>query len=208
MGRRERPVDPSSGPLPAFAHELRELRKAAGSPSYRALAKVAHFSDTSLSVAAGGTTLPSLEVTLAYVRACGGDVGEWTRRWSSTASVLGLAPDRAGPVPQPAPSQLRPAQLQVKGDLTEDEARDLLASRLGRDRIAADPIATFELIELCTRLPLALGIAAARAAIRASLPLAETAAELRDAGRRLDALDVGDAATSVRAVFSWSLAGR
>jgi tetratricopeptide (TPR) repeat protein len=88
--------------------------------------------------------------------------------------------------------------------LTGEEAKELLAARLGGDRLAADPAAAQELIGLCARLPLALAIAAARAATQPALPLADLAAELRDAGGRLDALDVGDAAASVRAVFSWS----
>jgi tetratricopeptide (TPR) repeat protein len=88
--------------------------------------------------------------------------------------------------------------------LTGDEAHELLAARLGGDRLGADPAAAQELIGLCARLPLALAIAAARASTQPALPLAALAAELRDAGGRLDALDVGDAAASVRAVFSWS----
>ena len=88
--------------------------------------------------------------------------------------------------------------------VTGDEAHELLAARLGGDRLAAEPAAAQELIGLCARLPLALAIAAARAATQPALPLAALAAELRDAGGRLDALDVGDAAASVRAVFSWS----
>jgi DNA-binding SARP family transcriptional activator/tetratricopeptide (TPR) repeat protein len=88
--------------------------------------------------------------------------------------------------------------------LTHDEAHELLAARLGGDRLAADRAAAQELIGLCARLPLALAIAAARAATQPALPLAALAAELRDATGRLDALDAGDAAASVRAVFSWS----
>jgi tetratricopeptide (TPR) repeat protein len=88
--------------------------------------------------------------------------------------------------------------------LTGEEAKELLAARLGGDRLAADPAAAQELTGLCARLPLALAIAAARAATQPALPLADLAAELRDAGSRLDALDAGDAAASVRAVFSWS----
>jgi DNA-binding SARP family transcriptional activator/Tfp pilus assembly protein PilF len=88
--------------------------------------------------------------------------------------------------------------------LTGAEARELLARRLGPERLAAEVAAADELIELCARLPLALSIAAARAASAAALPLASLAADLRDARGRLDALDTGHAAASVRAVFSWS----
>jgi DNA-binding SARP family transcriptional activator/tetratricopeptide (TPR) repeat protein len=83
------------------------------------------------------------------------------------------------------------------------EARDLLARRLGADRVAAEPSAVDEIITRCARLPLALAIAAARTR-QTGFPLAAVATELRDAGRRLDVLADWDAATDVRAVFSWS----
>ena len=80
----------------------------------------------------------------------------------------------------------------------------LLTARIGAGRAAAEPDAVAEIAALCARLPLALAIAAARAAARPGFPLAALAAELRDAAGRLDALDTGDPAASVRAVFSWS----
>ena len=88
--------------------------------------------------------------------------------------------------------------------LTDAEARELLARRLGPQLVADDPAATDELIQLCARLPLALSIAAARTASQPGLSLAGLAADLRDARRRLDALDTGHVATNVRAVLSWS----
>ena len=84
------------------------------------------------------------------------------------------------------------------------EAHEMLARRLGPGRTAAESQAADEIINSCARLPLALGIAVGRAAGRAKRPLTELAAELRDARGRLDALQAGDAATNVRAVFSWS----
>jgi len=48
---------------------------------YRALAKRAGFSASTLSVAASGAVLPSLDVTLAYVQACGGNPDLWRERW-------------------------------------------------------------------------------------------------------------------------------
>jgi DNA-binding SARP family transcriptional activator/Tfp pilus assembly protein PilF len=87
--------------------------------------------------------------------------------------------------------------------LSPAEADELLAQRLGRERLAAEPGVAAELIDLCARLPLALSIAAAHAAMQPELPLTALAGQLRDASGRLDALDAGDAA-SVRAVFSWS----
>nr|WP_317619722.1 helix-turn-helix domain-containing protein [Streptomyces akebiae] len=81
VARPERPLDPAAGPVPRLAHELRELRRAAGSPSYRTMADAAGFSAAALSRAASGTRLPSLAVVQGYARACGGDPGEWEPRW-------------------------------------------------------------------------------------------------------------------------------
>jgi tetratricopeptide (TPR) repeat protein/transcriptional regulator with XRE-family HTH domain len=95
----------------------------------------------------------------------------------------------------------RPVTLDV---LSVEEAAALLVSRLGRDRVTAEPGTVSELIDRCARLPLALAIVAARAALNPRLPLRVLADELRDEQVRLDALDAGDHATSVRAVFSSS----
>ncbi|MET8869922.1 hypothetical protein ABZW11_43905 [Nonomuraea sp. NPDC004580] len=78
-GRRERPVPP--GPLQEFAQGLRDLRAAAGNPSYRAMERRAGYSSSALSAAAAGDRLPSLALTLAYVGACGGDQDAWSEKW-------------------------------------------------------------------------------------------------------------------------------
>jgi len=89
--------------------------------------------------------------------------------------------------------------------LAHGEAIELLAARIGPDRATAEPGAVSEIASLTAWLPLAIAIAAARAATRPGLPLAALADELRSASGRLDALDAGDPAASVRAVFSWSV---
>ncbi|GAA3343848.1 BTAD domain-containing putative transcriptional regulator [Amorphoplanes nipponensis] len=89
------------------------------------------------------------------------------------------------------------------GMLDTGEARDLLTARLGAERTAAQAGAVDTIIGRCARLPLALAIAAARAAARPDLPLAALAGELRD-GERLDALSTGDVGADVRSVFRWS----
>lgn len=86
--------------------------------------------------------------------------------------------------------------------LTDAEASELLALRLGTRRLADEPAAQEELIRLCARLPLALSITTARAAMNPGLSLAAVAAELKEA--RLDALTTGEVAMDVRAVLSWS----
>ncbi|MEV6603081.1 NACHT and WD repeat domain-containing protein [Kutzneria sp. NPDC051319] len=88
MPRPERPLELNDGPLTSFASDLRKLRETAGSPPYRTLARQAHYSVTTLSEAAGGRMLPSLAVTLSYVRACGGDPVEWEQRWRDTSARL------------------------------------------------------------------------------------------------------------------------
>lgn len=87
MPRVERALE-GDGALTAFAAELRTLRQKAGSPPYRRLAAIAHYSATTLADAAGGQRLPTLAVLLAYVRACNGDVAEWERRWHVLAASL------------------------------------------------------------------------------------------------------------------------
>ncbi|WP_434444241.1 ATP-binding protein [Lentzea sp. E54] len=82
------------------------------------------------------------------------------------------------------------------------EAKRMLARRVGQRRTSAEPAAVAEIVELCARLPLALAVVAARAAIRPGFPLARFADELRTA--RLDALSGGDARADLRSVFSWS----
>jgi DNA-binding SARP family transcriptional activator/tetratricopeptide (TPR) repeat protein len=88
--------------------------------------------------------------------------------------------------------------------LSHAEAVQMLAALLGAGRAAAEPAAVERIAGLCACLPLALAVAAARAAARPRFPLATLAGELAESAGRLDALEAGDPATSVRAVFSWS----
>ncbi|MEU4443348.1 hypothetical protein AB0K14_13905 [Actinosynnema sp. NPDC050801] len=69
-----------------FASDLRRLRERAGRPTYRELGRRTNYSAAALSAATAGRKLPSLAVTLAFVRACGGDVAEWRARWSGIAA--------------------------------------------------------------------------------------------------------------------------
>jgi DNA-binding SARP family transcriptional activator/tetratricopeptide (TPR) repeat protein len=96
------------------------------------------------------------------------------------------------------------ARLLTLGLLDPAAARALLAGRLGRRRVAAEPDAVDEIVARCAGLPLALAIVAARAAVEPRFPLAALADGLRETAGRLDALDGGDPASQVRAVFSWS----
>lgn len=88
--------------------------------------------------------------------------------------------------------------------LTRHEARDLLIGRLGGERVLADEDTATELADLCARLPLALNIAAAHAALHPTRALSHLVEELRDTRRRLDTFAIGDGAADVRTVFSWS----
>ncbi|MEV1329256.1 BTAD domain-containing putative transcriptional regulator [Micromonospora costi] len=87
--------------------------------------------------------------------------------------------------------------------LTTDEARDLLARRIGADRVRREQPAADEIVTASARLPLALAVVAARAAARPSFPLAALAAELRQHDR-LDPFDGGAPRSDVRAVLATS----
>jgi DNA-binding SARP family transcriptional activator len=88
--------------------------------------------------------------------------------------------------------------------MSESEALELLTERLGAVVTAAGPKTAEQLAALCGGLPLALSVAAVRAAENPSTGLAGLTAQLQDIRGRLDVLEVGERASSVRAVFSWS----
>ncbi|MDX3518425.1 BTAD domain-containing putative transcriptional regulator [Streptomyces scabiei] len=67
------------------------------------------------------------------------------------------------------------------------DARAMLAAYTGHARPVAEPGAADEIVTRCGRLPLALTIAAARAAARPDIPLAALASELRRTRNTLDA---------------------
>jgi tetratricopeptide (TPR) repeat protein/transcriptional regulator with XRE-family HTH domain len=84
------------------------------------------------------------------------------------------------------------------------DAVGLLRALIG-SRVDADPEAAAELAARCSRLPLAVRVAAEIATAYPARPLADLASELEDRQQRLDLLDAGhDEDTAVRAVFSWS----
>jgi tetratricopeptide (TPR) repeat protein len=116
---------------------------------------------------------------------------------TSRSQLTGLVVEGARPVP-----------LDV---LDACEAAELVASRLGPERAAAEAAAVAAIIEHSAGLPLAISVTCARAVGRPTLMLADLAAVLAVARGRLDALRTGEETTDLRAVFSWSadkLSGR
>ncbi|MFC3584771.1 helix-turn-helix domain-containing protein [Streptantibioticus rubrisoli] len=91
MGRRQRPLDPSRGPVVEFAAELRALREAAGNPTFAAMSRRAHRSASVLSEAAGGVEFPTWATVEAFVQACGQhETGPWRDRWERTRDALAV----------------------------------------------------------------------------------------------------------------------
>lgn len=126
-------MDPAAGPLQSFAYDLRKVRAEAGNLTYRVLAKAAGYSATTLSEAAGGLRKPTLDVVLAYVGACRGDVETWRRRWHELDAELRSEPETSnepekttatGPATPAPPPSLQPE--------TQPEAR--------AETVAAKPI--------------------------------------------------------------------
>lgn len=130
MPRNENPLDPLAGPVAAFASDLRTLRHEAGHMTYRVMAKRTGYSVTTLSVAASGASLPSLEVTLAYVQACGGDAQQWRARWCKTAEHR-QQPQGGAPVSGLNSSGLRSSSLRggLAAGAVVKEAKPVPAAR-------------------------------------------------------------------------------
>jgi NB-ARC domain/Helix-turn-helix domain len=141
LGRQETPIYPGAGPLRDLAAGLRLLRVEAGSPSYRCLARRTHFSVSTLARAADGRRLPSLDVLLAYVRACGGDEQEWRSRWQFLLRdrALARAPEDARAPEPPGPS-LVPRQLPT--DVRDYVGREAELRRVSQRTSGGSPTAT------------------------------------------------------------------
>ncbi|MGI5427274.1 WD40 repeat domain-containing protein [Streptomyces sp. CA-179760] len=125
-GRAEGELDPAAGPVPRFAAGLRALRESAGRPTYREMARRARYGVTTLSQAAAGRQLPTRAVTLAYVKACGGDLAEWERRWREASDELAAeaAADETARPPYRGLTRFEP------GDAELFFGRDQLVERL------------------------------------------------------------------------------
>ncbi len=98
------------------------------------------------------------------------------------------------------------AQRLTVRTLDPAEAVELLEHVTVRHRPQDDPQEVAELARLCGQLPLALRIAAERAASRPHMPLADLIQDLRDESSLWDALATDDEeeAGTVRSVFAWS----
>ncbi len=94
-----------------------------------------------------------------------------------------------------------PVTLEV---LEEAEARQLFVARLGLRRVSAEEEAVERIVRQCARLPLALSLAAARAATRPGFTLKSLCLELAEARGGVTALVTDSSMVDVSSVFSWS----
>ncbi|WP_409180653.1 helix-turn-helix domain-containing protein [Amycolatopsis sp. VS8301801F10] len=138
MPRAEQPLPADGTVLTEFAQALRQVRKAAGTPTYRALARRAHYSSSTLAEAAGGKILPSLEVTVAFVQACDADAGEWERRWHATASRIAADAPPPAACPEESEDDAAAPYLGLRayqpGDAARFHGRDELVAQV-RDAV-------------------------------------------------------------------------
>ncbi|MEU7526007.1 BTAD domain-containing putative transcriptional regulator [Saccharothrix sp. NPDC042600] len=87
--------------------------------------------------------------------------------------------------------------------MNDDEARRLLVTRLGADRVSAQPEAVQALLSACSGYPLALGVLAGRAQYNAEVPLAALVDEMELT--ELDIFDTDNPDGSLSAVLASSL---
>lgn len=187
-----RGYDPSGEPAPP-AEAIRGFLDALGVAADRIPARLEQQAALYRSILAGRRML----VVLDNAR----DAGQVRSLLPGSASCAVLVTSRNALAGLLASVAARMITLDV---LSPPEAQELLADRLGTERLCQQRDAVAALVALCVCLPLALSIAAARATVNSAHELAVLVAELKDSRRRLDVLDTGDATMNVRAVFSWS----
>ena len=127
---------------------------------------------------------------------------------TSAAQVRPLIPASPGPgliaVGQRYLGDLDGVRRVALPPMAATRARELLAALAGADRLAADPAATAELIQLCAGSVLALRIAGSRLARWPRMPVAALVSQLTAGGGKLDLLTYDD--LSVRASLAAGVA--
>lgn len=87
MGRPQAQLERDGSPVREFAFWLRDLRNRSGL-TYEQVAKTTHYGTSTLQAAASGERLPTLNVVLAFVEACDGDVSAWRAYWAQVRRIL------------------------------------------------------------------------------------------------------------------------
>jgi DNA-binding SARP family transcriptional activator/tetratricopeptide (TPR) repeat protein len=187
-----RGFDPG-GPSAAPAEVLRGFLEALGVPAQRIPG------DVSAQAALFRSRLTGRRMLILLDNAA--DAAQVRPLLPAEAGCLALVTSRASLSGLVVTEGARPLRLDT---MSGAEGRELLARRVGEHRVKDDPDAVDRIVTACAGLPLALAIAAARAATHPDFPLGTVAAELTEARHRLDALAGSDPATDVRVVFSWS----
>jgi hypothetical protein len=137
--RKEPPAKPRTATpqeqLEEFAKDLRGLRGQAGL-GYPEMAELSHYTMKTLASAAGGLNLPTLPVTMAYVRACDGSVADWEDRWHRLADALKSADGETGPAAgatgPSGPGEGRPAEADAGGRPPAADRHDAASPDHGR----------------------------------------------------------------------------
>lgn len=88
-------------------------------------------------------------------------------------------------------------------EMSPDDSIELVTDTLGKERVAAEPEAAAELVDLCGHLPLALRIAAARLRNRPRWTIRYLVDRMRVEDRRLDELRSGERSVRVTLTLSY-----
>ncbi len=104
----------SRAAIAQFAEELRGLRYTAGL-TIKELSAKTHYGRSTIAEAARGDRLPTLEVTLAFVSACGESTVAWRRRWTEVRNQIAHSDDSRSSSTEDAIS-LRPEQVSTPAE--------------------------------------------------------------------------------------------
>lgn len=117
MGRPEAPLERDGSPVREFAFWLRALRNSSNR-TYASLANETRYATTTLQAACAGERLPTLQVTMAIVRACHGPAEAWHRYWTRVKQAIDpAAPAGSWPV-EPPPEIREPARWELGSSLS------------------------------------------------------------------------------------------